>query len=88
MRRPKHDHTGNLMPACVPCNISKSALSLEQWRYSLQHAAQTLARNQSLYRHALRFGLITEHPPVVVFWFERYRYRKPFPVHLFTSTGE
>jgi hypothetical protein len=68
---PERDHIGNLMPACPPCNIDKHSLPLEGWRRKLQDACNVLARNQPTYRHAVRFGLVTETAACVTFHFER-----------------
>lgn len=71
MERPENDTIANLMPACAPCNIDKHAMPLEEWRRKLQGALGVLARNHATYRHAIRFGLITEvSEPKVVFLFE------------------
>jgi hypothetical protein len=69
---PENDHIGNLMPACVPCNIDKHSSSLEDWRHGLQRTHEVLRKNASRYRHGLRFGLITENTGPVVFYFERF----------------
>lgn len=68
---PERDVLANLMPSCGPCNIDKHDLSLEQWRRKLSGAAGVLARNNSTYRHAVRFGLVAEVTTEVVFYFER-----------------
>lgn len=69
--RPEHDHIGNLMPACAPCNIDKGPNSLEWWRGKLQDATAVLERNSSTYRHAKRFGLVAETGAQIKFYFER-----------------
>lgn len=71
--KPQNDHPDNFMPACIPCNIHKSDLPLESWRRILQDLQRSLRDNQASYRHALRFGLISEAEPKVVFHFERTR---------------
>lgn len=73
LSRPQHDHLANMMPACVPCNIDKSDASLDAWRKRLERSAETLRTNYSTYRHALRFKLIAEAAPRVVFHFEQRR---------------
>ena len=45
-------------------------MSLEQWRTSLEKKTEELRRDSSAYRHALRFGLVTESPAKVRFYFE------------------
>jgi hypothetical protein len=68
--RPQNDRLENMMPACPPCNIDKHSLPLEAWRTKLQQACAVLTRNNPTYRHALRFGLLTETEARVVFHFE------------------
>lgn len=68
---PERDIIGNLFPACPPCNIDKHSLSIEQWRTKLQGAPGVLARNQPTYRHAVRFGLVSETGATVLFYFEQ-----------------
>ena len=71
MAFPERDYLKNLMPACQPCNIDKSVYPLEEWRAKLQRACEVLRNNNATYRHALRFGLVTEEEAKVVFHFER-----------------
>lgn len=71
VHRPERDNINNMMPACPPCNIDKHDLTLEDWRRKLQDACNVLARNQSTYRHAIRFGLVKETGAQIVFHFER-----------------
>jgi len=73
LERPENDHIGNLMPSCAPCNIRKHAASLEDFRHGMQRALEVARAASSAYRHALRFGLLTEHPGPVVFHFEKVR---------------
>lgn len=67
---PERDHAGNLMPACVPCNIDKGGCDLEGWRNRLTTLADNLRRNSSTFRHAERFLRVSINPDPVVFWFE------------------
>ena len=69
--KPERDTMANLRPACAPCNIDKHTMSVEQWRRKLQDACNVLMRNQPTYRHARRFGLVTETGVQVQFHFER-----------------
>lgn len=71
VHRPERDTIANLWPACPPCNIDKHTLSLEGWRRKLQDACGVLSRNQPTYRHAIRFGLLTETGAAIKFHFER-----------------
>lgn len=77
LERPEHDHIGNLMPACAPCNIDKHAMTLDHWRAKLQRSCEVLANNHTTYRHALRFGLLRETQATVSFYFERIRAEQP-----------
>jgi 5-methylcytosine-specific restriction endonuclease McrA len=71
MERPQNDTLDNLFPACRACNIDKHASSLEGWRRQLQDRVGVCRRNYSAFRHAERFGLVTEINKPVVFWFEQ-----------------
>ncbi|MBN3815167.1 HNH endonuclease [Paraburkholderia sp. Se-20369] len=68
---PERDVFENFMPSCAPCNIDKHAMSLEEWRKKLSQTLQVLNRNYPTYRHARRFGLVTETAAPIVFYFER-----------------
>lgn len=61
----------NIMPACAPCNLDKTAYTLDQWRAKLEKSCASLLRYSSTYRHALRFGLVSDTGNAVVFHFER-----------------
>lgn len=64
----------NLFPACVPCNIDKGAVPLEEWREWLNtRIVDGLRRNSSTFRHAERFGRVTLATGPLLFWFEKYR---------------
>tara|TARA_B100002003_G_scaffold198147_1_gene188735 strand:- start:2243 stop:2656 length:414 start_codon:yes stop_codon:yes gene_type:complete len=71
--KPERNVVGNMMPACGPCNISKGGLKLEEWRDLLARAPEIVAREKSIFRAGVRFGVIaiTERP--VVFHFEEPR---------------
>lgn len=64
------DDIDNLMPACRPCNYRKGALSLENFRNALQRG-QICCRRDFTYRMMVRYGLVVEMPPEVVFYFEK-----------------
>lgn len=68
--RPHNDRMENIMPSCPPCNIDKGSLPIEAWREKLQGAPAVLMRNNPTYRHALRFGLLSETGEAVRFRFE------------------
>lgn len=71
VHRPENDNIANLMPACAPCNLDKTSYSLEQWRDKLGKSHASLIRYNSMYRHAIRFGLVSDTRAPVVFYFER-----------------
>lgn len=73
MHKPERDTLENLNPSCAPCNIDKHSMTLEGWRVKLQGACGVLQRNQPTYRHAVRFGLVSETGASVIFHFERLR---------------
>ena len=68
---PERDHIGNMMPACVPCNIRKGGEDVESFRRGMERSVDVARAATSAYRHALRFGLIQERAGPVVFHFER-----------------
>lgn len=70
-KHPERDTIANLFPACAPCNLDKSVWSVEKWRVRLQEKLAVLKAHSNPYRHALRFGLVTENQEPVVFWFEK-----------------
>jgi hypothetical protein len=70
MERPENDTLSNLFPACAPCNIDKSAATLEGWRKIIQDKVGVLRRNYKAFGHAERFGLVVEVKKPIVFWFE------------------
>jgi 5-methylcytosine-specific restriction endonuclease McrA len=74
MLKPENDTEDNYMPACVACNLHKTNMSLECFRKCLQNHLVTLNKSvaHSIYRHAKRFGLVSETPKEIVFHFEKY----------------
>lgn len=70
-RRPDLDHEDNLVPSCASCNINKHAMSVEAFRYTIQHYLVSLNRDSTQYVVAKRYGLIMEMDHPVTFWFER-----------------
>lgn len=69
--KPETNVIENFMPACPPCNISKSAYTLESWRRYLQKQIAYLNEYSKKYRMALAYGLIAETGAEVVFHFEK-----------------
>ena len=68
---PEYNVVSNMMPACIGCNLHKGGYSLEEWRALLGHAASILARDKSLFRAALRFGIISANAAPIKFYFEK-----------------
>lgn len=71
MSRPHLDVLENMNPSCPPCNIDKHSLSLEAWRQMIQKSNETLARDVSTFRRAVRYGLVALSDAPVTFHFER-----------------
>lgn len=70
MVKPERNTLANMMPACAPCNLSKGGYSLEGWRDLLARSAQIVAREKSIFRAAVRFGIVKIHEDPIVFHFE------------------
>ena len=68
---PERNVVENMMPACAPCNISKGGYSLEEWRQILERSHEIVAREKSIFRAGVRFGVIRVLAEPVVFHFER-----------------
>jgi hypothetical protein len=68
--RPENHAIGNMMPACVPCNLSKAAMPLEIWRARIAGHVNSLNIYHPIYRLAKSYGLIVETDKPVVFHFE------------------
>ncbi|WP_085785959.1 HNH endonuclease [Ketogulonicigenium robustum] len=71
MMNPERNVVSNMMPACGPCNIRKGGSSLEGWRDLLTRSAAIVSREKSIFRAAVRFGIVTIHDAPVVFHFEK-----------------
>ncbi len=71
-KHPERDVLENHYPACTPCNLDKAAQPVESWRERVQDKLRVLRDNNAVYRHALRFNLVTENNNPVVFYFERF----------------
>lgn len=59
------------LTACGPRNLSKGGYGLEDWRALLARPAEIVAREKSIFRAGVRFGLIHVVEAPVVFHFER-----------------
>lgn len=68
--KPERNVVSNMMPACPPCNLHKGGYRLEEWRALLNRAAEVLASEKSIFRAALRFGVLTKSDKPVIFYFE------------------
>lgn len=66
-----YDEIGNLMPACVSCNLSKSTWSLEMWREELKVKVARLEKYEKNFRLAVAFDQVEITNKPVVFYFEK-----------------
>lgn len=69
--RPGNHNLANMMPACIPCNLSKSSYTLEGWRSWIAGHVNSLNQYHPIYRLAKAYGLIAETGAEVVFYFEK-----------------
>ena len=68
---PENENFENYMPSCPSCNISKSTLSIEDFREWIQDGVRRLNDNHyNAYKFGKRFGLIKETGATVKFYFE------------------
>lgn len=72
MHKPHLDTIENMNPACIPCNLNKSSMSLESWRGVLTGYRNALIRDSHTFRHSLRFGLVEFTDKPVMFFFEKW----------------
>ena len=71
VKHPERDAEDNLVPACVSCNVMKSDMDVEKFRWLIGNFIKRLNRDISVYRHAKRYGLVEESVDAeVTFWFE------------------
>ena len=61
----------NYMPSCRSCNHYKRAHSLETFRRYIEEIPMKLSRDNYIYKIALRYDLIEEHPRKIKFYFEQ-----------------
>jgi hypothetical protein len=61
----------NLMPACIPCNLFKSAFNVEDFRQEIANQIARARKNSVNFRVAERFGLIEVTEKPVIFYFEK-----------------
>ena len=77
MRYPERDTIENSMPSCHSCNITKSTMSLEEFRKYIENTVESLNKNHyAAYKFAKRYGLVQETIKPVVFYFERFEQNK------------
>ena len=71
-----YEHPGRLninnqMPSCPSCNINKHSMSLEEFRDLIAGFMKHLNEENTQYKIAKRYGLVTETIKPIVFYFER-----------------
>lgn len=71
------NHPDNLLPTCRPCNYIKSTLVLEKFRNMIAGWHDTLERDSTTYRNAVRFGVVEPKPHRITFYFEQIGYKAP-----------
>lgn len=71
LMRPERNVVENMMPACGPCNISKGGYTIKEWRSLLARSHEIVAREKSIFRAAVRLGVISVSDQPVIFYFER-----------------
>jgi len=71
MNKPENDVESNKYPTCPNCNIDKNSQPLESYRNSIKDRLRQLQR-QSLYRSAVRYGLVEEKQWDGLFYFEKH----------------
>ena len=68
---PENNVVSNMMPACVGCNLHKGGYRLEEWRALLNRSAEVLSRDKSIFRAAVRFGVVKVSAEPIKFYFEQ-----------------
>lgn len=69
--RPQNNNFENMMPACPPCNLSKSSYTLEGWRSWIAGHVNSLNSYHPIYRLTKAYGLVVETGNPVIFHFEK-----------------
>ena len=64
------DTEANMLPACRPCNLRKSTLTVDGFRAEIAAQVGRLRRDSGAFRLAERFGLVVATDVPVKFWFE------------------
>lgn len=70
---PERFHVDNQNPACASCNINKHSGSLEDFRLLIAGFMKHLNEISTQYKIAKRYGLVSESPIEVKFYFEKIR---------------
>lgn len=65
------DTIENMLPACRSCNRYKSRSTLEGFRKMVEAMPDTLMRDSTTYKNAVRFGLVTPNKKPIKFYFEK-----------------
>lgn len=75
--KPERNTLENIFPACAPCNLFKSVLTIEQFRAEVSLQVERARKRSVNYRTAERFGLIKETGAPVLFHFELINKEQP-----------
>jgi len=67
---PQNESVENLNPSCASCNIQKNSYTLEQFRNNIKQFVESLNKYNTQYKFAKRYGLVSENPIEVKFYFE------------------
>lgn len=60
-----------MLPACRSCNHYKSRSTLEGFRKMVEAMPDTLMRDSTTYKNAVRFGLVIPNKQPITFYFEK-----------------
>lgn len=71
------DTIDNMLPACRSCNHYKSRSTLEGFRKMVEAMPDTLMRDSTTYKNAVRFGLVIPNKKPIVFYFEKLNQSDP-----------
>jgi len=61
----------NLMPSCRACNNYKSRYTLEEFRHNIATIRKKLARDSSIYRIGVKYGMFNTEEENITFYFEK-----------------
>jgi len=65
------DELENMLLACRSCNNYKSSMSIEELREMIEKMPDTLMRDNTTYRNAVRFGVVVPNKMPIKFYFEK-----------------